>query len=225
MNAERKGLSGTEAVLGRIRQARIIPIFSHGSLPRVKRVVSILAEGGLDVVEFTSRARGAMEVFEHLVPWVRSQIPHLLIGLGTVVKEDDARRGIAAGADFTVSPFLSSDLMAIGDAAQNVHLPGCATPTEIQRAYDLGASMVKLFPAGSLGGPSFLAAARAPCPWIEAVPTGGIELSEEAVKPWFTAGAVAVGIGSALIEPSLVEAEHWEALAAKVRIAVGLRGR
>jgi 2-dehydro-3-deoxyphosphogluconate aldolase/(4S)-4-hydroxy-2-oxoglutarate aldolase len=92
------------------------------------------------------------------------------------------------------------------------YVPGCATMTEILAAYRAGCDLVKLFPAGSIGGPAFLDAVRAPCPWVRAIPTGGVEPTVESLRSWYRAGAPAVGMGSKLLPRPLIEARDFDGL-------------
>jgi 2-dehydro-3-deoxyphosphogluconate aldolase/(4S)-4-hydroxy-2-oxoglutarate aldolase len=100
------------------------------------------------------------------------------------------------------------------------YVPGCATVTEILTAYRAGCDLVKLFPASTLGGPAFLEAVRAPCPWVAAIPTGGVEPTADSLQPWYRAGAPAVGMGSKLLPRRLVDARDFEGLRALVEAAV-----
>lgn len=90
--------------------------------------------------------------------------------------------------------------------------PGCATPTEITLAHELGCEIVKVFPGGQVGGPAFVAAVRGPCPWALLMPTGGVDITEESLRAWFEAGVPCVGIGSKLVSKDLVAAADWSGL-------------
>ena len=101
-------------------------------------------------------------------------------------------------------------------------MPGCGTVTEIAHAEELGCEIVKLFPGDSAGGPGFVRAVRGPMPWSSIMPTGGVDGTRESLRAWFEAGVPAVGIGSALVSPDIVETEAWETLTGRCRDVLAL---
>ena len=115
------------------------------------------------------------------------------------------------GASFVVSPTLSAEVAAVCNRRKVAYMPGCATPTEVARAEELGCEIVKLFPA-RLGGPKLVSDILAPCPWSRLMPTGGIAPDRESLTSWFAAGAACVGLGSQLFPADDVAAGRWDVI-------------
>lgn len=208
------------AVLETISRDGIVPVFHHADIRVVKQVASRLVAGGLSTLEFTNRGDGAVDVFGELVRWSRAELPELTVGAGSIVDPATASHLIDLGASFVVAPAFSAEVAMTCNARNIPYIPGCGTLTEILSAYRQGVDLVKLFPAGQIGGPSFLKAVRAPCPWVRAMPTGGVDPTVESLRAWYEAGAPAVGIGSKLITKSLVDSEDWDALQAAIEEGV-----
>jgi 2-dehydro-3-deoxyphosphogluconate aldolase/(4S)-4-hydroxy-2-oxoglutarate aldolase len=174
----------------------------------------------LTTLELTNRGDGAIEVLGDLVERTRNALPELIVGAGSIVDGASAAHVIDLGANFVFSPNFSAEV-AVACHSRNIpYVPGCGTVTEILNAYRAGCDLVKLFPANSIGGPAFLDAVRAPCPWIRAVPTGGVEPTVDSLRPWYDAGAPAVGMGSKLLKKDLVESRGFDALAEQVALTV-----
>jgi 2-dehydro-3-deoxyphosphogluconate aldolase/(4S)-4-hydroxy-2-oxoglutarate aldolase len=136
----------------------------------------------------------------------------LVVGAGTVIDADTAHAAIDAGARFVVSPVFRRALLDACRARGTAVIPGCCTPTEILDAWEAGADVVKVFPAASLG-PGFIKDVRAPLPQVKLMPTGGVSIDN--AGEWLRAGAVAVGIGSALVDAAAVRAGAFETLTAR----------
>jgi len=168
----------------------------------VNGIRAVLA-GGIRAVEITFTVPGA--------PGVIRRVKHefgetLLLGAGTVLTPEQAEDAVAAGARYLIAP--NSDERVLGSARRLgvPIIPGAFTPTEIVRAWELGADAVKVFPA-SLGGPAYIRALRAPLPHIPLVPTGGVD--ERSVGEFFRAGAFAVGAGGALFDRKRLQAKDY----------------
>jgi len=211
---------GKADVLATIRRDGLVPVFYHSDVDVAREVARRLVSGGLSTIEFTNRGDGAIEVLADLLRWARTELPELIVGVGSVVEAATAGQVIDLGANFVFAPALSAEVAATCNGRNIPYVPGCGTLTEIQTAYRLGCDFVKLFPAGSIGGPSFLSAIRAPCPWVQAVPTGGVEPTVDSMKAWFDAGAPAVGMGSKLLPGDLIRSNDWDGLEARVGAAV-----
>jgi len=163
--------------------------------PPVIDVCRALASGGLRVLEVTLTTPGAVDAIRHL-----SSRPDLLVGAGTVLTTADVERVGASGACFALSPVCDAEVLRACDASGLLAIPGAATPGEILAAHRLGASLVKVFPSGPLGGPAYLRAVRGPLPDIGLIPTSGPTASS--LGEYLDAGAVAVGVGGpALFAP------------------------
>jgi len=211
---------GKSEVLATIYAEGVVPVFYNADPDVAREVGRRLVKGGLSTIEFTNRGDGAVEVLADLMRWARRELPELVVGAGTVTDPATAGHVIDLGVNFVFAPSLSAEVAAVCNSRGVPYVPGCATLTEIQAAYDLGCEVVKLFPAGSIGGPSFLSAIRAPCPWVLAIPTGGVEPTTDSLAAWFDAGAPAVGMGSKLLPAGLVGTGDWDAIEQSVTAAV-----
>jgi 2-dehydro-3-deoxyphosphogluconate aldolase / (4S)-4-hydroxy-2-oxoglutarate aldolase len=174
-----------------IADVRCIGIIRAPSAAVAISIGTALVEGGLPVVEVAYTTPGASSAISAL----RAECPDAIIGAGTVLDATAASAAVSAGAQFLVSPAVVADVLRAGHRYGLPVVPGAATPTEIQLAMDLGADMVKLFPAGSLGV-SFMQSIAAAMPHVPFVPTGGVTAAN--ARDWLDAGAVAVGVGGGL---------------------------
>ncbi len=202
-------MSTKREIIAAIRGDGVVPVFSHADLSVAKEVARAVAKAGLRTFEFTVRGAGAAIVASRLIAWTRSHLPHLAVGAGTVMDGTTAARLVSDGAAYVFAPSFSAEVAAVCHRGNVLYVPGCGTVTEIQTAYGAGCEMVKLFPAGAMGGPVFLAAVRGPCPWIEAVPTGGVEPTVKSLQGWYDAGAPAVGMGSKLFAKPAINSRDW----------------
>ena len=202
-------------------QTGLVPLFYHPEAAVVKQVVQACYDGGARVVEFTNRGDFAHEVFGEVRHYVARALPDLALGVGSVPDAGTASLYLQLGADFIVTPVLREDVGRVCNRRKVLWVPGCATLTEIAQAEELGAEIVKIFP-GSVLGPAFVKAVKAPCPWTSIMPTGGVAPAEESLRAWFEAGATCVGMGSKLIPRNLVEQGDLEALTETVRSTLAL---
>jgi 2-dehydro-3-deoxyphosphogluconate aldolase/(4S)-4-hydroxy-2-oxoglutarate aldolase len=170
---------------------------------KLQAVVDALAAGGVRALEVTMTVPGAVDLIRGLVPKLSSEF---LVGAGTVVDAETAERVIGAGARFVVGPALRPDVIAVGHRHGVPVMPGCFSPTEILNAWELGADIVKVFPATSLG-PSFFKDVRGPMPQVKLMPTGGVTV--ENAGDWIRGGAVAVGVGTALLDAAAISSGNY----------------
>jgi 2-dehydro-3-deoxyphosphogluconate aldolase / (4S)-4-hydroxy-2-oxoglutarate aldolase len=191
----------------------LLPLFYHAEVDVAVDVVSACARGGARLVEFTNRGELAYPVFTELVR--RCAKSDVILGVGSVPDAPTAALFIASGANFIVSPSLNPEVARLCNRRKIPYLPGCLTPTEIASAEELGVEICKVFP-GNVGGPEFISAVMAPCPWTRLLPTGGVDATEESVNAWIKAGAAALGMGSKLITSSMLKARDTDGLTAKV---------
>ena len=182
------------AALQAILRARVVPIIRTASRDWAVQAADVLAASGLEVIEVTFTVPDATQVIRGL----RARFPKVLIGAGTVTHRATAEEAIEAGAQFLLSPALSPEMVDVARRHNVLAVPGAYTPTEVLQALDLGAELVKIFPAET-GGPRHLRAILAPLPHARLLPTGGV--TPENIAEWFKAGAAAVGIGAALVGP------------------------
>ncbi len=198
----------------------LVPLFYHPSLELAKRVLAVCADEGARVVEFTNRGDRAWQVFTELADWASQTYPEVILGVGSVLDAATASMYMGSGAAFVVSPILSEEAAIACNRRKVAYLPGCGSVTEISRAEELGAEIVKLFPAGQLGGPGFVKSVRGPMPWTRIMPTGGVELTESSITEWLRAGAACLGMGSQLITSKMLDANDFEGVRGHVHQAL-----
>ncbi|MDR1743837.1 MAG: bifunctional 4-hydroxy-2-oxoglutarate aldolase/2-dehydro-3-deoxy-phosphogluconate aldolase [Dysgonamonadaceae bacterium] len=187
----------------------MVPVFYSSDLETAKQVVKACYEAGVRAFEFTNRGDFAHEVFGELVKWADKECPALALGIGSIVDAPTAALFLQLGANFVVSPLLNPDIFKVCNRRQVAYSPGCATPSEIGLAQELGAEIVKVFPGGSVGGPSFVKNIKGPMPWSKIMVTGGVEPSEENLSKWFQAGVACVGMGSNLFPKEVLKNKEW----------------
>ena len=181
-------------VLERIRSTGLIPVIRARSADEASQAVDAIQAGGVGVLEITMTVPGAVE----LIREVARRASDALVGAGTVLDPETATRCIEAGARFVVSPALNLDTVATCREAGIAVIPGALSPTEVVTAWRAGADLVKVFPAGAVGGPSYIKALKAPLPQIDLVPTGGVNL--KTAGDFIRAGASALGVGVDLVD-------------------------
>jgi len=182
-------------VIKQIRDIGIVPVVRATSADEAMKAIDAIREGGVSVLEITMTVPGAVGVIETLSKKYGRDV---LVGAGTVLDPETARACILSGAQFVVSPALNVDTIAMCRRYGIAIMPGALTPTEVVQAWTAGADFVKVFPAGALGGASYLKALKAPLPQIELVPTGGVSLKTAA--DFIKAGASALGVGADLVD-------------------------
>ncbi|SMC90127.1 bifunctional 4-hydroxy-2-oxoglutarate aldolase/2-dehydro-3-deoxy-phosphogluconate aldolase [Moheibacter sediminis] len=180
------------------KETGIIPVFYHSDVEICKNVLRACYDGGVRIFEFTNRSDFAHEVFAELVKFASKKLPELILGIGSVVDPGTASLYIQLGANFIVAPSINPEVAKICNRRKIGWMPGCGTVTEISYAEELGAEIVKIFPALQVGGPDFIKAVKAPMPWTNIMPTGGVEPTNESLTQWINAGAYCVGLGSQL---------------------------
>ncbi|WP_271765147.1 bifunctional 4-hydroxy-2-oxoglutarate aldolase/2-dehydro-3-deoxy-phosphogluconate aldolase [Aquimarina algiphila] len=178
---------------------KIIPLFYNKDISIVKKIIKACYDGGARVFEFTNRGDHAHEIFSELIKWVNKELPGMILGIGSIVDAGTASLFMQNGANFIVSPVLNSDMAKVCNRRKIAWIPGCGTLSEINYAEELGAEVVKIFPASQIGGPGFIKGVKAPCPWTNIMPSGGVTTEESNIREWFNAGAYCVGIGSNLM--------------------------
>jgi 2-dehydro-3-deoxyphosphogluconate aldolase/(4S)-4-hydroxy-2-oxoglutarate aldolase len=199
-----------------LHKQRVLPLMSHADIDTCLRLVNAAYKAGVRIIEFACRNDNAEKVFERIIQYAEKELPGLIVGVGTIIKKSDAEKYTALGASFIVAPIIDE---GVGNHCVREDIfwcPGAATLTEIVHAHELGADLVKIFPAETLGGPAFVKAIKAPCPWIKVMPTGGVMVSESNLRDWFNAGADCVGIGSALFNKQILSSVNEEEIAAHI---------
>jgi 2-dehydro-3-deoxyphosphogluconate aldolase/(4S)-4-hydroxy-2-oxoglutarate aldolase len=186
----------------------MVPVFFHPELAVSIQVLEACYRGGVRAFEFTNRGDFAHEIFAGLVKHARKNLPGMAIGAGTIIDAATATLFMQNGADFIVSPYFREEIAIACNRRKVLWASGCASLTEISKAEEFGAEIVKLFPGSQLG-PSFVKAAKGPMPWTSLMPTGGVEPTVDSLKAWFEAGVVCVGIGSQLFPKHVLDAQDW----------------
>jgi 2-dehydro-3-deoxyphosphogluconate aldolase/(4S)-4-hydroxy-2-oxoglutarate aldolase len=182
-------------VIQTIRDVGIIPVVRAQSASEAQLAIDAIREGGISILEITMTVPGAIDMIAELSQRYGNDA---LVGAGTVLDGQTARACIQAGARFVVSPALNLETIAVCREHDVAVMPGALTPTEVVQAWTAGADFVKVFPAGAVGGASYIRSLKAPLPQIELVPTGGVSLKTAA--DFIKAGASAVGVGADLVD-------------------------
>ena len=182
-------------VIKQIIETGVIPVVRATSADEAMRAIDAIREGGISVLEITMTVPSAVGVIEQLSKKYGNDV---LVGAGTVLDPETARACMLSGAQFVVSPALNVETIACCRRYGVAIMPGALTPTEVVQAWTAGADFVKVFPAGALGGASYLKALKAPLPQIQLVPTGGVSLKTAA--DFIKAGASALGVGADLVD-------------------------
>ena len=207
-------------VLSTFKQTGMVPVFYNADVEVAKQVVKACYEGGVRAFEFTNRGDFAHEVFGELSRWVASECPDMVLGAGSVVDAPTAALYIQLGANFIVGPMFNPDVAKVCNRRAVAYTPGCGSITEIGFAQEAGCDLVKIFPAGEVGGPSFVKNLLAPMPWSMIMATGAVEPTEENLSAWFKAGVTVVGMGSKLFPAKAIADGDWAAITEKCRAAM-----
>jgi 2-dehydro-3-deoxyphosphogluconate aldolase/(4S)-4-hydroxy-2-oxoglutarate aldolase len=200
-----------EAVVRAIQDLGVVAVIRMRDAAKLRAVVDAIAEGGVRAIEVTMTVPNAVGLIATLASSLPSDI---LLGDGTVTDVVTARAVIDAGARFVVGPVFRPDVIVARHERGVPIAPGCFSPTEILDAHERGADIVKVFPATALG-PSYIKDLRAPMPQLKLMPTGGVTLDN--AGDWIRAGAVAVGVGSALLDAKAIDEGRLDVLTGNAR--------
>ena len=212
------GATSRAATVRAIEAAAVVAVIRLKDAGWLKDVIAALEDGGVRALEITMTVPGAVQLLREIAP---AAGPGVLIGAGTVTDADTAAQVIDAGARYVVSPVFRRAIIEVCHRHDVPAMPGCFTPTEILDAWDAGADIVKVFPATALG-PGYIKDVRAPLPHVKLMPTGGVTLDN--AGEWIKAGAVAVGVGSALTDAKAIAAGDFGVLRANAeRIVANVR--
>jgi 2-dehydro-3-deoxyphosphogluconate aldolase / (4S)-4-hydroxy-2-oxoglutarate aldolase len=199
-------------VCKRIEAVGIVPVIRAPSAELALLACDAILAGGISVFEITMTIPDAPAVIRAL----RSRFgERALIGAGTVLDAADARTCIEAGAEFVVSPGFDAATIAAAHEAGVAAMPGALTPTEVITAWKAGADVVKIFPASAMGGASYLRALKGPLPQVKLMPTGGVNINT--AREFLTAGAVALGVGSELVDIAALKEDRAHVLTESAR--------
>lgn len=200
-----------EKALQVLLEQKLLPLYYHESEEVSIAILKALYDAGVRIVEYTNRGENALENFKALRKEVDKSMPELLLGIGTVKSKKQAKKYIESGTDFMVAPSINEEVGDVTLKENLLWIPGCMTPTEIARAENAGAEVVKIFP-GSLLGSSYINAIKDIFPGLKFIMTGGVEAEEKNLRGWFQSGVIAVGMGSKLITKEMIAEKNYEAL-------------
>ena len=198
--------TGRAAVVAGIVETGVVAVIRLTDASRLQAVAEALLEGGVRALEVTMTVPRAVPLIETLAASVPAGV---LVGAGTVLDGETARQVILAGARFVVSPVFRRAVVDTCHRYDVAAMPGCFTPSEILDAWEAGADVVKVFPATALG-PGYFKDVLAPLPHVRLMPTGGV--TRDNAGQWIAAGAVAVGVGTALVDKAAVEQGRFDAI-------------
>jgi len=201
-----------EKVRDRIIEIGIVPVVRASSAAEARVAADAVCQGGIPIVEITMTVPGAVDVIRELA---KNSSSDVLIGAGTVLHPEAARRCLDAGAQFLVSPGLHLKTVELAVREGKLIMAGALTPTEVITAWDAGADFVKIFPCGQVGGAKYIKALKGPLPQIPLVPTGGVNLNTAA--EFIEAGAAALGIGGELVQADALKSNKPEIIVENAR--------
>lgn len=205
-----------------IEACGVVAVIRLADPSKLTAVIDALGAGGVRAIEVTMTVPGAIGLIEAIAPKLPREF---VLGAGTILDPETARLAILAGARFIVGPVLRPAVIDLCHRYDVAVAPGCFSPTEILSAWEAGADVVKVFPATALG-PGYIKDVRGPLPQVRLMPTGGVSVSNAGA--WIKAGAVAVGVGTALVDPAAVAEGRYasitETAAAFVAAVAAARG-
>lgn len=199
-------------VINTLLDVGLVPLFYNADVETSVELASACARGGAKVIEFTNRGELAYPVFTELIKHFAKADPTLILGVGSIIDAPTAALYMASGANFIVGPSFNPEIARLCNRRKILYMPGCATETEISTAEEYGTEICKIFPGETVGGPAFVKAVMAPCPWHRLMPTGGVDATEASVNEWIKAGAAAVGMGSKLITAQAVKDKDYDGI-------------
>ncbi len=201
-----------QGVRDRIIEIGIVPVVRASSPGEARLAADAVCEGGIRIVEITMTVPGAVDVIRELTKGGTSDV---LVGAGTVLNVQAARRCLDAGAEFLVSPGLNLQVVELAVREGKLMMAGALTPTEVINAWEAGSDFVKVFPCGMVGGAKYIKALKGPLPQVPLVPTGGVNLNTAA--EFIEAGAAALGIGGELVQADALKSNKAEVIVENAR--------
>ncbi|MCE5309473.1 MAG: bifunctional 4-hydroxy-2-oxoglutarate aldolase/2-dehydro-3-deoxy-phosphogluconate aldolase [Acidobacteriales bacterium] len=201
-----------QTILSFIKDIGIVPVVRTSSAESAVKAVDAIYRGGIRAAEITMTVPGAIRALEKVADAFGDK---LVLGAGTVLDPETARACMLAGAEFFVTPSLRPSTIEMARRYSKVIMPGALTPTEVLTAWEAGADIVKIFPAGNVGGPKYIKALKGPFPQIEMVPTGGVNL--ETAGDFLKAGACAVAVGGELVDAKSIKEDRYDQIEAKAK--------
>lgn len=200
----------------------MVPVFYHADITIAQNVLKACYAGGVRVFEFTNRGDFAQEVFAYLVKYAAEECPDMILGIGSIVDPATAAMYLQLGANFVVGPLFNPEIAKVCNRRLVPYIPGCGSVSEIGSAQEVGCDVCKVFPAGNVGGPSFVKNVKAPMPWSMLMVTGGVEPTKENLSAWIKAGVTCVGMGSNLFPKEVIAAGEWDKITALCRESLSI---
>jgi 2-dehydro-3-deoxyphosphogluconate aldolase / (4S)-4-hydroxy-2-oxoglutarate aldolase len=210
-----------ETLLKLIPEQGILPLFYFKDAEVSVGLLKALYQAGIRAIEYTNRGEQALKNFTVMRKVCDEEMKDMYLGIGTIKNGDMAKAFIDAGTDFIVCPGVVKKVAEVADKHDMLWAPGCMTPTEIIKAEQLGAQLIKLFP-GNLLGPSFVSTIKELFPGLLFMPTGGVEVNKENLGAWFKSGVCAVGMGSKLVTKPIMENKQYDELTKLTKEALEL---
>jgi 2-dehydro-3-deoxyphosphogluconate aldolase/(4S)-4-hydroxy-2-oxoglutarate aldolase len=201
-----------QQVRDRIIEIGIVPVVRASSPREARMAAEAVCEGGIPIVEITMTVPGAVEVIRELA---KNSASSVLVGAGTVLNAEAARRCLDAGAQFLVSPGLNLQTVELAVREAKLIMAGALTPTEVMAAWEAGADFIKIFPCGQVGGAKYIKALKGPFPQVPLVPTGGVNLTNAA--EFIEAGVAALGVGGECVQAEALKANKPEIIVENAR--------
>ncbi|MGF1480698.1 MAG: bifunctional 4-hydroxy-2-oxoglutarate aldolase/2-dehydro-3-deoxy-phosphogluconate aldolase [Cyanophyceae cyanobacterium] len=194
-----------------LQQYRAIAVIRSPQLQLGLALAKAVATGGIRIIEITWNSSQPGTLIKRL----KTELPECTIGTGTILTVEQLHSAVDAGVQFLFSPHVNQSLIEAAVTAEVPIVPGALTPTEIISAWQAGASCVKVFPVGTVGGANYIKSLQGPLGQIPLIPTGGVTL--ENARQFIDAGALAVGLSSQLFPAELIEKQDWQAIAQRAK--------
>ena len=201
-----------EKIVEEIFKRKVVAVLRVKDEKELQNVIEAIYAGGVSVAEITMTVPNAIELIKQMSECLDRNI---IIGVGSLLNSKTAEDAIKAGAKYVVSPVFKKEIIETAHKFDVPVMPGCFTPTEIHSAFEIGADIVKVFPADVVGM-EFFKAVLAPMPHLKLMPTGGVSLTN--AGDWLKAGACAVGIGSALLDKKAIQVNNFSKLTDNAKI-------
>ena len=214
-------MSKKDELLRLVPEQGILPLYFNKDTEVSIEILKALYEAGIRSVEYTNRGEAAFKNFTAMRKVCDTELKDMYLGIGTIKNAEAAKAFIDAGADYLICPGLVESVAETADKHNMLWVPGCMTPSEIIRAEQIGAKIIKLFP-GNLLGPSFVSTIKELFPGLLFMPTGGVEVNKDNLSAWFKAGVCAVGMGSKLVTKTIMENRQYDELIKLTRQAIEL---
>lgn len=208
-------------VICAMKETGMVPVFYNSDIDTCKNVIKACYDGGVRVFEFTNRGDFAHEIFGELVKWAAKDCSELILGAGTILDAATAALYMQLGANFIVGPNFNPEIAPVCNRRLVPYSPGCGSVSEMSNAQAAGCDVTKVFPAGNVGGPSFVKNVLGPLRWSNIMVTGAVSPDEENLASWIKAGVLCVGMGSKLFPKETIASGNWQAITDKCKESLG----